>query len=532
MNPQATQGSSSSAGGGASSSQTSLPNTIANNAGNTISCGDLLTSFFNQNHHQQNMKAGASAKQQQQYVQQLIQEDLDDFQNPNSKMFKKFLYQMVVNQLKHDGFQGAANAVSEALFLDQDINLYEKSPHRLSELVLLGLEAEKELKLDLFVDPFPGSTKKSSKKRKGDFASQQGHLLTLGENFYKTTIPEGTSTQSKSSGLSPDGLALKNCTFTTKFITTHKGAARCAKFSNDGRYVVTGSADCSLKLLDVTRMNYHHQTKAEVEDYSNAKPVIRTFYDHQMDINDVEFHPVLPIIISASKDRTIKFFDITKPSVKRAFHTIDESHNVRTISMHPSGNYLLVGTEDSIIRTYDLTNNYKCYASSNSYDNHMGAINQVRYSSDGKMFISAGKDGSIKLWDGVIGRCVTTIPKAHGEAVFSVQFSQNSKYFLSGGSDAIIRLWDISTGKQVRTYEPPNPHELTSRVQTTFTYNESGVVSSFHNDIYMWDTRMTSISHHLSGHIKPVRWVATSPCMHAFMSCSEDLRARFWNGEP
>lgn len=102
MNPQSTQGlSSSSGGGGASASssstqQTSLPSTIANNAGNTISCGDLFTSFFNQNHHQQNMKAGASAKQQQQYVQQLIQEDLDDFQNPNSKMFKKFLYQMVV----------------------------------------------------------------------------------------------------------------------------------------------------------------------------------------------------------------------------------------------------------------------------------------------------------------------------------------------------------------------------------------------------------------------------------------------------
>ena len=429
------------------------------------------------------------------------------------------------SQLKHDGFQGAANAVSEALFLEQDKNLYEKTPHRLSELVLLGMEAEKELKADLFVEP---SATKKSKKRKSDFAGQQ--LLTQGENFYRTNNTSSGTPPSQQ--LSPDGLALKNCTFTTKFITTHKGAARCAKFSNDGKYVITGSADNSLKLLDVTKMNYHHQTKVEVEDYSNAKPVIRTFYDHQMEINDVEIHPYLPVIISASKDRTIKFFDITKSTVKRAFHVIDESHNVKSISIHPSGNYLLVGTEDTSIRTYDLTNDYKCFISSSNYDNHLKGINQVRYSTDGKMFISGGKDGSIKIWDGVTGRCVTTIPKAHnGQPVYSVQFSQNSKYFLSGGGDSIARIWDISTGKQVRTYEPHNAHDSSSRVQTSFNYNESGVVTSFHNDILIWDTRTSAISHHLTGHIKPVRWVAPSPTTHAFMSCSDDTRARFWHGD-
>ena len=519
--------------------------TLINNAGNVIACGDLLTSFFNQNHHQQNTKSGSSApsaKQQQQYMQQMLQEDIDEYQTPNTKQFKRFLYQMVIkyvlltinlltppSQLKTDGYLGAASAVSEALFLEPDDQLFEKAPLRLSELVLLGMEKEKEMKNDLFIDPVL-SAKKNTKKRKSDFASQQSNLLTLSESVVKVSSGT-TATQSATSGLSADGLALKHCEFVTKFITTHKGAARCAKFSNDGRYVVTGSSDCSLKLLDVAKMNYHHQTKAEVEDYTNARPVIRTFYEHQKEINDVDFHPLLPVIVSAASDKTIRFFDITKPSAKRPFHTIEESHIVRSINLHPSGNYLLAGTEDSVIRTYDLTNNNKCYTTSNFGDNHFGAINQVRYSSDGKMFISAGKDGSIKIWDGVTGRCVTTIPKAHGNSVYSVQFSQNAKYFLSGGSDATARIWDISTGKQVRCYDPPSGGDSSSRVQTVFNYNESGVISSFHNDILIWDTRMSSISHQLSGHNKPVRWVASSPSMHAIMSCSEDLRARFWNGE-
>jgi hypothetical protein len=40
------------------------------------------------------------------------------------------------------------------------------------------------------------------------------------------------------------------------------------------------------KLLDVEKMHYHHQTKAEVEDYAAARPVIRTFYDHTQVIQD------------------------------------------------------------------------------------------------------------------------------------------------------------------------------------------------------------------------------------------------------
>ena len=80
----------------AAGSSSALPSTIVNNAGNTIYCGDLFTSFFNQHHHQQNLKVGSSTKQQLQYIQQMIQEDVDDYQNPNSKAFKRLLYQMVV----------------------------------------------------------------------------------------------------------------------------------------------------------------------------------------------------------------------------------------------------------------------------------------------------------------------------------------------------------------------------------------------------------------------------------------------------
>ena len=73
---------------------------------------------------------------------------------------------------------------------------------------------------------------------------------------------------------------LKKINFVTRFITTHKGACRVAKFSPDGKYVATGSSDNSIKLLEVEKMHTHHLMKSEVEDYASARPVVRTFYDH------------------------------------------------------------------------------------------------------------------------------------------------------------------------------------------------------------------------------------------------------------
>ena len=251
-------------------------------------------------------------------------------------------------------------------------------------------------------------------------------------------------------------------------------------------------------------------------------------------INDVDIHPTLPVVASASADCTVKFFDYTKTSVKKSFKQITETHNVRTIHIHPSGDYILLGTDHNHVRIYDLSN-MQCYTSPNPQDHHFGPINQVRFSPDGKLYVYGSKDGAIKIWDGVTGRCVNTIPNAHSGQVYSTQFSMNGKYMLSNGQDFVAKLWDLSTGRQVRTYaaskksiKTETSEQKPERIQTCFNYNETSVLTSEGSDVVIWDTRQGRVLHRLGGHNKNVRWVAPSPVEHAFMSCSEDQRARFW----
>jgi len=87
-------------------------------------------------------------------------------------------------------------------------------------------------------------------------------------------------------------------------------------YSQDGKYIATGSADTSLKVLDVAKMNM--RTDEE-------KPVIRTLYDHVSTVTDISWHPGGLALASASEDKSIKIYDLQKPSVKRSFRYLQVS---------------------------------------------------------------------------------------------------------------------------------------------------------------------------------------------------------------
>jgi WD40 repeat protein len=45
------------------------------------------------------------------------------------------------------------------------------------------------------------------------------------------------------------------------------------------------------------------------------------------------FHPSSPVLVSGSRDFTIKFFDISKPSIKKAYRSIQVIHQWRQLPL-------------------------------------------------------------------------------------------------------------------------------------------------------------------------------------------------------
>jgi len=88
---------------------------------------------------------------------------------------------------------------------------------------------------------------------------------------------------------------------------------------------------------------------------------------------------------------------------------------VRCLAFHPTGEFLLAGTDHSAVRLYHPKSN-QCFSSPHPPHNHRGPVNGLSWMPAGDAFASCGRDGTVKLWDGVTLALRATLDSPHGQA--------------------------------------------------------------------------------------------------------------------
>ncbi|KAG0090208.1 hypothetical protein BGZ93_004390 [Podila epicladia] len=442
---------------------------------------------------------------------------------PN-RMRQEEVMPLIIGQLAEYGYSQLALVVAEQTHSSTSI----KPSARLSELLFIAKEESTEIEPtdQARIQAANSGIRNNSNSNNDDLGAmdedddpEPGAPLLTRLNL--DTDPKSTSQRS-----GPN--------FSTVYTTTHKDMATSTAFSKDGRYAASGSADTSLKILDVNKMKLMND---------DVHPVVRTLYDHDTPVTDVDFHPN-GLVLAASSDTIVKLYDLSKPSVKRSFRYLQDTHPISSVSFHPSGDFLLVGSEAETVRIFDVKT-LQCFTpkgfSAPAHNSnasavdvaqqgpHKAGINSIQYASTGSVFITASQDGSIKVWDAVSGKVIRTIDNAHsGKGVTSATISKNGRYILSGGFDSVGKLWDIGSGKLI--------HGFTGAVQKTtkqsmiFSYNESFVFSSdeSNNTIVCWDARNGTLLKRYAGHQGLIRSVSASPTENGLISCGNDNRVRYW----
>jgi WD40 repeat protein len=187
-------------------------------------------------------------------------------------------------------------------------------------------------------------------------------------------------------------------------------------FSPDGRYLAAGNDIGALTLFEVfPNAKVICQLKGHRPDYSNEPAEQRGSesesqeapedpYEHW--IGALDFSPDGTTLVSGSRDKTIKFWDIPSGQL------------IQTIAAH-----------DERVRA-------------------------VTFSPDGKVLASCSDDTTIKLWDPVSGGLIRILP-GHKEPVRSIAFSPDGRRLVSGGHDKTVRLWESGAGGS-GTLPPPD----------------------------------------------------------------------------
>jgi WD40 repeat protein len=305
----------------------------------------------------------------------------------------------------------------------------------------------------------------------------------------------------------------------------HTSGVNSVAFSPDGRQIISGGGDGTIKIWDVV-----------------SGRVIRTMHGYSIPVNSVAFSPDGNQIISCSEGDFNDDLKIWDARTGREIRTLAVSR-VTSIAFSPDGRTIISNGHDSLIgsRTIKLWDARTGREIRRFADFH--AISIV-FNPDGNQFASSHRGGVIILWDTATGREIRRIATGHTSHIASIAFSPDGRQLISCSSGSTdsgvfmegeIKLWDVVTGREIRrfightsgvmsiVFSPDGRQILSSSIGIL----ESGRYRDW--EIKLWDTNTGREIRSFSGHSDGVNSVAFSPDGRQLISGSRDNTIKLWD---
>jgi WD40 repeat protein/predicted Ser/Thr protein kinase len=207
-----------------------------------------------------------------------------------------------------------------------------------------------------------------------------------------------------------------------------------------GRTLATCSMDSTVRMWDLRTF----------------RPVM-TLRGHHGPVESIQFNADGSRLLSSGGDGVVKLWDTTVDSDPVVIQNRGGWSNC--VAFHPEGKFFAAGGWNGILF---------CEATSGRLISGIpinpvrslgpGATSTLSYNRDGTRLVSSEEYASPHIWDltAVRQRGVILELQGHKGAVFVVAYLPDDSGIVTAGEDGTVRLWDASTGlerKQIRTHE-------------------------------------------------------------------------------
>lgn len=285
------------------------------------------------------------------------------------------------------------------------------------------------------------------KYRKAKFAmfSPDGkHILIGREN--NDIIIECISERSNKLILAiPEGKTYRVCRTT---LEGHSESVACAAFSPDGKNVISGSLDGTIKIWSLNTGNCIQTLGWGLDNVSSVAYSPDGKYFVGAGEKGIEEEIITEkgdtILGYTAAVGDIKIFDAKTYECVKTLNTKDDGWQVY-LAYSPDGKYIISSTGGKTIQMWDVEKG-ECVK---TLEASAGSVSCLAYSPDGKYIVSGSNqpysetpDNNVRIWDAESGKCIKTL-EGHTKGVRSVAFSPDGKHIVSGSNDNTIKIWEI-----------------------------------------------------------------------------------------
>src|SRR2546429_79418 len=326
----------------------------------------------------------------------------------------------------------------------------------------------------------------------------------------------------------------------------HTDRIRALTFSPDGRQLVTGSWDNTVKLWDVENgallwsdsqassipsvafaldgslLAMSGENVGKIHLWDLRSDTLLETLSHPHPVSAVAWSPKARLLASGDFDGGIRVWEL---------HTTGPAICIRTFSGHtnwvmglafaPDGSLLASGSRDGAVKLWDVASGRL----RQTLAGHTDGINRVAWSPDGRTLASGSRDTTIRLWDVEEGSARAVL-QGHTAEVYGLAFTPDSRRLLSGSDDGTLRLWDVESSQCLRI--------MRGYVSSLFGIDWSPDGTQFASGgsdalVTVWDMTGARPPRVLRGHRGVVSAVGWSPNGRLLASSGWDNTIRLWN---
>lgn len=294
---------------------------------------------------------------------------------------------------------------------------------------------------------------------------------------------------------------------TGQAVTTLEGHASgvlACSITPDGRHVVSASSDNTLKVWDLA-----------------AGREVTALIGHAAPVSACAVTPDGRRVVSASDDRTLKVWDLM---TGRAVATLEgHAAGVNACAVAQDGHHVVSGAEDRLIKIWDIETGREAA----SLVGHASGVILCSLTRDGRRVVSGDRDRTLKVWDLETKRAVTSIA-GHSNWTRSCAVTVDGHSVVSGAADRTLKIWDLESGRDVASLAG----HAAAVTSCAVTPDGRRVVSaSWDKTLKVWDLKTKRGFATSQGHAARVQTCAVTPDGRRVVSGSLDKTLKVWDLE-